>query len=1219
MKERSEICPAWKVLLVGMCVLLLLSSAALVFLLLRQRELAEELLRLESQMQELSQSCRIQAGVLPPDFTEAGELKKLHRIRRNQEGDSTPSQDQKDMLMFMTYSMVKAFTDLCNGSKGVCLTGPPGPQGLPGRPGSPGPQGAPGPEGRRGRRGPPGPPCPACYSHEVRNKKNRERTRQNMLMGSPTPPPAAGAREVLNVTDSEKLLHTHLGSGSKSFHPNHSHSTLKNTHRKNVTEAPFKLSSALFTAGFSSNRDSGNVTDSSVINELVSPRPSRRHNTSAETSPGNVTEAPVQTLTVLQTPDPDDVGNVQDVSGFRKLIYSFFESAFSAASPTSHPAEDTTDALSVTDSDKHLDTSMEPGPLADRGSRNINTENVTEGPVKLLPAPTDAEQSRDALNHRRTINKTPMKSESSTPHPPEDTRDVLSTADSEKHLDTNTEPVPFHQHDSHDTLKDTDAKNTTGGPKKLIPALFDAEQTRDTSRTVTETPMKREPIIFHQHNSEGTLNDIKNVTEEPVKLLPAPDDAEQNRDALKDRRTMNKTPMRTESPTSHPAENTRDAFIVPDSEKHLDTTMEPEPVTFQDDIRTLKDINTENVTEEAVKLLPAPLDKEQNDALNHRRTVNERPMKTESPTSHPAEDTTDALSVTDSEKYQDTNMEPGAFHEHHSSDINSKNTTERLLPAPIDAEQTRDALNHRITIDKTHMSTASPTSHPAENTRDAFSVTDSGKHLDANVEPGPFHEHHSGDTDTKNVTEGPVMLLPDLRDKEKNSDASNHRRTINKTHKRTESSTSHPAENTRDSFSVTDSDKHLDTNTEPAPFHQHDGHHAWKGTDSKNATGGPEELIPASFDAEQTRDTSRTVTETPMKRATSDAEQNGDTFNAADSKKHLDTKRGNESILFHQENNHHTSNAAERQNATEAPNNLLTTSVSADLDQKRNTLNSSGNVNDKPMESDSSSFQTSNMINVTTTEMWTKTECKIKTIKCSERSTKMQNTYGAWMSDVSQPDEGRYWLAEHFSGRVLGHSRNISAFQDGSYRTIDIKRFYQGCGHIVYKRSFYFHNAGTNRLVKFDLNTRRSNILMMPNSRYNNLTYLFHNSKTYFKFAVDENGLWVVFASKTDDDTMVAKLNPDTFSVESVINTAYPTTKAGNAFIVCGVLYFTDDNDRRVTYAFDLKKETPLDASFDLRPANGILAMLSYYPNKKLLYMWDNSSVTTCRVKLKQN
>lgn len=153
---------------------------------------------------------------------------------------------------------------------------------------------------------------------------------------------------------------------------------------------------------------------------------------------------------------------------------------------------------------------------------------------------------------------------------------------------------------------------------------------------------------------------------------------------------------------------------------------------------------------------------------------------------------------------------------------------------------------------------------------------------------------------------------------------------------------------------------------------------------------------------------------------------------------------------------------------------------------------------------------------------------------------------------------------------------------------------------------------------RFGLKTKTAQILTMPDTRYHNLTYLFRNSKTYFKFAVDESGLWVIFASNVDDSTLVAKLDDDTFSIESVINTTYPTAKAGNAFIVCGVLYFTDDKDRRVTYAYDLKKESPVDAGFDIRSGNGILAMLSYYPNKKLLYVWDNKSVNTCRVKFKK-
>ncbi|XP_069564304.1 uncharacterized protein [Brachyistius frenatus] len=906
MKERSGVFLVWKMLLVGMCVLLLLSSAGLVFLLVRQKELAEDLVRLESQMQELSQSCRQLAGI-PADFGEAGDLKKLHRSRRNQEGDPTLSQDQKDMLMLMTYSMVpvKAVVDLCNSSKGICLTGPPGPQG---RPGSPGPQGAPGPKGRQGRRGPPGPSFPACSPTEMRNKTFRERSRQaNMLMASPTSHPAADNRDVLNIT--EKLLDPNIDSESVSFHPNYSPKTLNDANGETVTRAAVNSLTGLFTVGSGGNSDAfsgrGKATGTAMEIELVSPRPDFRHDTWIEINPENVTEASIKLLT---------------------------------ESPSGHPAENSRDDFKVTDSEKRPDSKiMDPEPVQfHHGSLNdTDIENVTEGPFKLLPAPFDADQNSDAFNGSRTVIKTTMKSESPSGHPAENSRDDFKVTDSEKRPDSkimDPEPVQFH----HGSLNDTD---------------------------------------------------IENVTEGPFKLLPAPFDADQNSDAFNGSRTVIKTTMKSDSPSARPAENSRDDFKVTDSEKRPDSKiMDPEPVQFHQD-------------------------------------------------------------------------------DHHGS------------------------LN---------------------------------------------------DTDTENVTKGPFKLLPAPFDADQNSDAFNGSRTVIKTTMKSDSLSGHPAENSRDDFKVTDSEKRSDS-------------------------------------------------------------------------KIMDP------VLFHEDSGHGSLNITKRENATKALNTLLTTSLAVGLDQKRDNVNSSGDVIDKPMKSESSNpLQDYNEINETADEKLTRTECNIKTIKCSGKSIQMQSTYGAWMSDVSRLDDGRYWLAEHFSGRSLMESRNISAFQDTNYNRIDIKKFFQGCGHVVFKGSFYFHNGGTDKLIKFDLKTKRTNTLIMPDSRYQNLTYLFRNSKTYFKFAVDENGLWVIFASNTDDDTMVAKLNPNSFSVESVTNTGYPTTKAGNAFIVCGVLYITDDNDRRVTYAFDLKKKSPLDASFDLRPADGILAMLSYYPNKKLLYMWNKSSLSTCRVKFKQ-
>ncbi|XP_029289231.1 uncharacterized protein LOC115009412 [Cottoperca gobio] len=1077
MKERCGLFLAWKELLVGMCALLLLSSGGLVFLLVRQKELTEELVRLDAQMQVLSQSCRLQAEVLPMDPAEA-ELKKLQRSRRDQQGD-TKSQEEKDMLMLMMYSMVpvKALMDLCNGSRGVCLTGPPGPPGPPGLPGraaSPGQQGVPGPEGKRGKRGrpgekgepgskgdpgplrldgetdndilikgppgprgpagPPGPPCPAWYSNEVRNQTIGEHIHQtNMLMDSSA-----------SLTDVEN--------------------------------------------------------SSSTINKTESPTP--------------------------------------------------------------HPAEESGDVLNVTASRKPLDTKSVHPEYSYDTLNETNTENVTESESFHKDYSQDAlnnreaplsDQNSDAFNDTGTIIDTPVKSESPTPHPTDNTRDVT---DSEKLRDTNmeAESVPS-QDQSHGTLTDTEREHATEATITILTAPL-SDQNSDAfndTGTIIDTPVKSDK---KQNKHSTTLLDWLLYIQTAIGAQLQFDSSHSPQNNKRINVTGDEEWITTESPTPHPTDNTRD---VSDSEKLRDTNMEAESVPSQDQNHgTLNDTEREHATEATITISTAPLSNQNSDAFNDTGTIIDTPVKSESQTPHPTDNTRD---VTDSEELRDTNMEaesvPSQDQSHGTlTDTEREHATEATITistAPLSG-QNSDAFNDTGTIIDTPVKSESQTPHPTDNTRD---VSDSEKLRDTNMEAEsvPSQDQSHGtltDTEREHATEATITISTAPLSNQ-NSDAFNDTGTIIDTPVKSESPTPHPTDNTRD---VSDSEKLRVTNMEDesVSFHQSDSHDTLNDTKIKNATAAPIRLLTAPLSADQS----------------------SESFN----------------------------------NATEAPSELLTASLSVDS-EREHIINTS-------MKSDSSyPLQTNNKINVTTNERRTKTECNIRTIKCPEKAIKMQSTFGAWMSEASRLDEGRYWLADHFSGRVLVEHRNISTLLDTSNKMIDVRWFFQGCGHIVYKHSFYFHNAGTNRLIKFDLNTRRSNTLIMANSRYNNLNYLFRNSKTYFKFAMDENGLWVIFASDTDDDTMVAKLNPDTFFVESVINTHYPTTKAGNAFIVCGLLYFTDDKDQRVTYAFDLKKESPLDASFELRPANGILAMLSYYPNKKLLYMWYNSSVKICKIKLK--
>lgn len=110
MQDRSGVLPPWwkaLALAAAACALLLLSSAGLLYLLARQRELTEELLRLDAQMQEVLRRCRLQEGTAaPPSPHPAEELKLLHRSRRDENGTVTRGQDEKDAMLMVTYSMV---------------------------------------------------------------------------------------------------------------------------------------------------------------------------------------------------------------------------------------------------------------------------------------------------------------------------------------------------------------------------------------------------------------------------------------------------------------------------------------------------------------------------------------------------------------------------------------------------------------------------------------------------------------------------------------------------------------------------------------------------------------------------------------------------------------------------------------------------------------------------------------------------------------------------------------------------------------------------------------------------------------------------------------------------------------------------------------------------------------------------------------------------------
>lgn len=51
-------------------------------------------------------------------------------------------------------------------------------------------------------------------------------------------------------------------------------------------------------------------------------------------------------------------------------------------------------------------------------------------------------------------------------------------------------------------------------------------------------------------------------------------------------------------------------------------------------------------------------------------------------------------------------------------------------------------------------------------------------------------------------------------------------------------------------------------------------------------------------------------------------------------------------------------------------------------------------------------------------------------------------------------------------GRVVKAYKSSGSFHNHSSETVDVRKFYQGCGHTVHNGSLYFHIAGTSSIAR---------------------------------------------------------------------------------------------------------------------------------------------------------
>ncbi|XP_047438191.1 olfactomedin-like protein 3A [Mugil cephalus] len=240
----------------------------------------------------------------------------------------------------------------------------------------------------------------------------------------------------------------------------------------------------------------------------------------------------------------------------------------------------------------------------------------------------------------------------------------------------------------------------------------------------------------------------------------------------------------------------------------------------------------------------------------------------------------------------------------------------------------------------------------------------------------------------------------------------------------------------------------------------------------------------------------------------------------------------------------------------------------------------------------------------------------ISTIKAMKILKRVGGQKGMWTKDTSRVS-GKVYI---FNGTDEDTFNEFASVQDftrspGMSLSTNVKlpSAWRGMGHVVFNSHVYYVNQAEDiTVVKYD--TRNNSVTdsaVFPAQDHVPVYGL--NPETVMDLAVDEEGLWVIYATRQNERYIsLAKLDGSSVDIEQMWDTNCPRENAEAAFVICGTLYVVYNTKQpgrsRVQCVFDVNgmvtnEEAPL-VYFPKR--YGSHSSLKYNPKEKLLYAWDD-------------
>ncbi|XP_019734656.1 adhesion G protein-coupled receptor L2b.1 isoform X8 [Hippocampus comes] len=226
---------------------------------------------------------------------------------------------------------------------------------------------------------------------------------------------------------------------------------------------------------------------------------------------------------------------------------------------------------------------------------------------------------------------------------------------------------------------------------------------------------------------------------------------------------------------------------------------------------------------------------------------------------------------------------------------------------------------------------------------------------------------------------------------------------------------------------------------------------------------------------------------------------------------------------------------------------------------------------------------------------------------------------GSWCKDPLQAGDKVFFMPwTPYRTDTLIEYASLEDFQNNRQTTTyKLPHRVDGTGFVAYDGAIFFNKERTRNIVKFDLRTRiKSGEAIVNNANYHDTSPYRWGGKTDIDLAVDERGLWVIYATEQNNGRIVvSQLNPYTLRFEATWDTVYDKRSASNAFMVCGVLHVVrstyeesegDGGGSQIDYVYNTKLNQGEYTDIDFPNQYQYITAVDYNPRDNQLYVWNN-------------